>query len=347
MSATASRALTTSPDRSVPWRNMAWVTWRRHRTTAMAILGVLGLTAIYLVVTGVEMRSAWHTVQACTPQQSSACNFEWTNFQDTHSNPGLVSALFLFAPLLIGVFVGAPLIGRELEAGTFRYAWTQGVDRVRWAVAMIVTGATVVAVLTGALGVLISWHDHPLWQAQITPRLQASEFPATGLAIVGWAVAAYAAGVLAGLLWRRVLPAFATAMVTTFGLAFVVSKLRMHYLAPLKTSSLAYVPGSQPISQWWEKDGTRVSIAELNRVLRAGGVQQVQSGGGGKLTVTARPNQGTDPMTYLLHHGYVQWTGYQPGSRYWTFQWIEFGWLAALAAALLVVTLLLLRHRDA
>jgi len=331
----------------VPWRSLAWVTWRRHRSTVVAMLAVLGLTAIYLLITGLQMRSAWHTVQGCNPHQSRACSFAWTNFHDTHANPGILSALFLFAPLLLGAFVGAPLIGRELETGTFRYAWTQGVGRSRWAVAMVFTGVAVVTVLAGAFGALVAWHDQPLWQAQISPRLQASEFPSTGVAIIGWSLATYAVAVLAGLLWRRVLPALATAVLATFGLAFAVSKLRLHYLPPLKTSSLAYVPGSQTMSQWWEKGGIRASTAELNAVLQAGHVQQIQNNGGGKVTATAGPGQGTDPFTYLLHHGYTQWTSYQPAGRYWTFQWIEFGWLTAVALLLIAITLLLLRHRDA
>jgi hypothetical protein len=147
----------------------------------------------------------------------------------THANPGILSALFLFAPLLLGAFVGAPLIGRELETGTFRYAWTQGAGRSRWAIAMVFTGVAVVTVLAGAFGALVAWHDQPLWQAQVIPRLQPSEFPTTGIAIIGWSLAAYAVAILAGLLWRRVLPALATAVLATFGLAFAASKLRLHY----------------------------------------------------------------------------------------------------------------------
>ena len=30
------------------------------------------------------------------------------------------------------MFWGAPLIARELESGTYRLAWTQGVTRERW-----------------------------------------------------------------------------------------------------------------------------------------------------------------------------------------------------------------------
>lgn len=331
--------------RPVPWRNLAWVAWRRHRTTVLAALAVLALVAVYLLITGLQLRSAWHDVASCTPSTSSACDFTWNQFRDTHGNPGLISALFLFAPLLIGAFVGAPLIGRELETGTFRYTWTQGVSRTRWSIAMIGFGAVVVMALTGALGALVTWHNEPLWQADISPRLQGGEFPATGIAIIGWGLAAYAVGVLGGLLWRRVVPALVTSVLSTFGLAYAASKFRLHYLPALKTGNLDYVPGSQTLDQWWEKAGVRVSTADLNAALRAAGVEQIQVDGG-KSTV-AVPNQGTDPMTYLLHHGYVQWTSYQPAGRYWTFQWIELGWLCALALLLLAVALVLLGRRDA
>ena len=332
--------------RPIPWRRLAWVTWRRQRTTILATLALLGVVAIYLLATGLQMRSAWHTVHSCIPQQSRSCIFEWSNFKDSYSNPGIISALFIFAPLLIGAFAGAPLIGRELETGTFRYAWTQGVGRNRWAIALLASGAVAVGVLTGGFGALIAWHDHPLWDADIASRLQASEFPTTGIAIVGWSLLAYAAGVLTGYLWRRVLPALATAIGIGFGLAFATSNLRLHYLAPLKTSSLDFVPGSQTIQQWWEKAGGVVNTSDLNAALRSAGVQQIDVGSGGNNTPTT-PGDGGDPVTYLLSHGYSQWTSYQPSSRYWTFQWIEFGWLTTLAVLLLTTTLLLIRHRDA
>jgi hypothetical protein len=327
-----------------PWHRLGWVVWRRYRPTILATLAVLGLVGVYLITTGFQIRSAWHTVQSCTPQRSSACNFAWTSFKNSHSNPGIISALFLFAPLLVGAFTGAPLLGRELETGTFRYAWTQGVGRARWAGAMILSGTVVVAVLAGGFGGLIAWHDHPLWQAGITPRLQASEFPSTGVAVIGWALAAYAVGLIAGLLLRRTLPALGIAVLATFGLAFAASKLRLHYLPALRTSSLDYIPGSQTLSQWWEKAGSTISTTQLNAVLRAAGLQQIETGGGSEV---AGPGNSADPTTYLLNHGYTQWTTYQPDHRYWTFQWIEFGWLTVFAVLLLAATLLLLRHRDA
>lgn len=344
---TAVTTIPAGPVRSVPWRRLAWVTWRRLRTTILSTVGLLGLLGLYLLVSGLQVRSAWSDVQACAPRHSSTCDFALQNFRDAHSNPGILGVTFIFAPLLIGAFTGAPLVGRELETGTFRYAWTQGVSRTRWAIAMLVPGAAVVAILTGAFGVLITWHDQPLWQADISERLGASEFPATGVAIIGWGLAAYAVGVLAGYLWRRVIPALATAVATTFGLAYAASRLRLHYLPAHVTDSLDYVPGSQTIGQWWERAGAHVSTADLNAALQSAGLGQIQTGGS-KTGVSAQAaGQGADPVSYLLHHGFTQWTSFQPAGRYWSFQWIEFGWLATIATILLAATVLLIRHRDA
>ena len=47
----------------------------------------------------------------------------------------------------------------------------------------------------------------------------------------------------------------------------------------------------------------------------------------------------------LTPHGYTQWTGYQPASRFWPFQWIEGGWLLVLSALLIAVTVWLVRRR--
>ena len=50
-------------------------------------------------------------------------------------------------------------------------------------------------------------------------------------------------------------------------------------------------------------------------------------------------------LSYLTHHGYTQWTSYQPGSRLWPFQWIEGGWLLALSVLLIAATVWLVGRR--
>ena len=166
----------------------------------------------------------------------------------------------------------------------------------------------------------------------------------TGPAAAAWTLAAFALGVLAGILWRRVLPALGTAFAVWFGLAYLAAThLRPHYRSPLTTTSQQFSPSDLTVDQWWTKGGAKVSDAQINQVLQTIGVQQhgsgnfsVQVGGGG-----------VDPVQYLLSHGYTQVTSYQPDSRFWTFQWIEFGWLTLLAVLLLATAFWLLRRRPA
>lgn len=330
--------------RAVPLTRLAWVVWRRYRTTLAVSVGILTLLAIYLIVDGNRMRSAYAAYQECTPAASARCQFMWQNVRNDYGQNGFITMVLLFLPGIIGAFAGAPVLARELESGTFRYTWTQGVGRMRWALAAVLPGAVGVAVLLGVFGVLVAWHNQPLADTGITPRLRATSFPITGLAAAGWALVGFALGVAAGLLWRRVLAALATAFTAWFGLAFLTATvLRPHYLSQLTTTSLELSNKDLSLGQWWSKGGVRVSDAQIGTVLQDIGVQT--NGGGVHVQVGGGTN--VDPVQYLLQHGYQQVTSYQPNSRYWPFQWIEFGWLVALAALLLALSLWLLRRRPA
>jgi hypothetical protein len=45
---------------------------------------------------------------------------------------GFLVIATLAAPLLVGMFWGAPLVAAELDTGTARFAWMQSVTRERW-----------------------------------------------------------------------------------------------------------------------------------------------------------------------------------------------------------------------
>lgn len=328
--------------RPVRWTRLGWVAWRRYRFSLFAVLGVLGVLSVYLVIDGNRMRSAWASYAGCHPARSARCQFAWQNFHDSYGDPGLLGVILLFLPGLVGAFAGAPVLARDLETGTFRYAWTQGAGRMRWAVAAVLPGLIGSAALLAAFGTLVSWHDQPLVDADITPRLHATVFPATGLAIAGWTMAGFGLGLLAGALWRRVVPALATAFAAWFGLAFLTADgLRPHYAALRTRTGLNDPAHALVVDRWWTKGGVRVSDAEINSALSAVGIQSRI--GSGKVAV--HPGVvNVDPMQYLLAHGYQSVSGYQPDSRYWPFQWLEFGWLAALTAVLVGATLWLLRR---
>jgi len=52
-------------------------------------------------------------------------------------------------------------------------------------------------------------------------------------------------------------------------------------------------------------------------------------------------------LSCLARLGYRSFTTYQPGYRFWPFQFIETGIFVALAAALIAVTFFVVRRGDA
>ena len=347
---TAIAAVPTSAARPVPWSRLAWVVWRRYRTMLIATIGVLAVIAIYLVINGEQMRSSYHAFTSCRPVNSAACQYKFQVFHDSYGNTGLIGVLLMFLPGIVGAFIGAPPLARELETGTFRFAWTQGAGRMRWATAVVVCGAVGVAVVMAAFGALISWHNQPLLDSGITPRLHTTIFPITGIAAAGWALAGFALGVLAGLLWRRVVPAIVTAFA-----ALVRARLpRRHLPHALSEATYHHQPDSPlkalTISQWWTKGGVRVSNEQVTpRSAQSARSSTPAAAGRSRQSPpeAPRPGNSVDPVQYLIHHGYAQVTSYQPDNRYWPLQWIEFGWLATLAILLLGTAFWLLRRRPA
>src|SRR5579864_3977927 len=148
--------------RPVPWRRMAWVT-RQHRAGLVGVAVFLGAVAACLWLAGLQLHHAYAAAAACRPASSLACAGpggladRFNGMYDFLANGFILQAV----PALIGAFAGAPVLARELETGTFRYAWTQGFGRWRWTLAKLVALAVVVAAAAGAISVLFSWYYQP------------------------------------------------------------------------------------------------------------------------------------------------------------------------------------------
>jgi ABC-type transport system involved in multi-copper enzyme maturation permease subunit len=316
--------------RPVPWRRMAWVTWRQHRAALAGLAVFLGAVAVYLWLTGSSIHHAY--AADCHPASSIACTINFTGRYAVTVNA--VRVFLQAVPALIGAFVGVPVLAREMETGTFRYAWTQGFGRWRWALAKLVLLAVTVAAATGAFTVLISWYAGPFFAAGYAIPFATDLFDVLGVAFASWTLAAFAIAVLAGMLIRRVVPAIAATLAVYAGLAAATALwLREHYLTPLLTSS-PNVPGSGWIvSQWYTMGGKFAFAAQGSGIVHA--VQHLC------------PSfvNGGPPQQCLSQHGYTAWISYQPGSRFWPFQWIEGGWLLALSVLLIAVTVWLVHRR--
>ncbi|HEY6789102.1 MAG TPA: ABC transporter permease subunit [Trebonia sp.] len=326
--------------RPVPWRRMAWVTWRQHRIALAGVAALLGALAVYLWLTGLQVHHAYTAAAACHPASSFACQSLVIDFNTTYAPAAeLIAALLQVVPALIGAFAGAPVLARELETGTFRYAWTLGFGRWRWTLAKLVPLAIAVAAAAGVFSLLFSWYFQPFFADGNQTPLAPTVFDVRGVAFAAWTLAAFAIGALAGMLIRRVVPALAATLAAYAGLALAAASfIRQHYMTPLLTSN-PNLPGSAwIISRWWTKGGQPVSQSVIDQVLQ--GAPQLIGGKGGI-------PQSSEVTQYLSQHGYAHLTSYQPASRFWPFQWIEGGWLLALSVLVIAATIWLVRRRAA
>jgi hypothetical protein len=204
--------------------------------------------------------------------------------------------------------------------------------------------AVAAAAVAGAFSVLLSWYYAPYFDARNsalglseTSPLAPGLFDLHGVTFAAWTLTAFAIGGLAGLLIRRVVPAITATLVAYAGLALLAAMyLRQHYMAPVVTDKLNVPSSAWVVSQpWRDTSGHVVSQNMLSHVLQTGPPSLAGKGG---------VPQALSAWRFLEHHGYTRWTSYQPASRFWTFQWIEAGWLLGLSVLLIALTVWMVRR---
>ncbi|MEV0405303.1 ABC transporter permease subunit [Actinoallomurus sp. NPDC050550] len=327
---------------------MIWLTWRQHRAQALAGLVLIGLAALLFLPYGHAIRSSYtqHGIGPCLLQDTggdhcqSAMNAFMDQFNDIANH---LSTWFSPLPGLIGAIVGASVLAREYEHGTWRLAWTQAVPRIRWlTVKILLVGAGIVAV-TAALSAVFTWFRSPV--DQVSGRFAPGAFDLEGLSLTGYTLFAFAVGVLAGLLLRRTVPAIVAAFAAFMAVRLPVEFwLRQRYQTPItqvlpptvnRTMGPRAIPTSPGTPRWVlgqdlvDKTGHPISAALENKI-------------------SQRPFHGSaEGDAYLRGLGLHLRVVYQPASRFWTFQIIEAALFIGLAAVLLCVSVRLLSRRSA
>jgi hypothetical protein len=241
------RAASAEPQ-PVPWRGMLWVTWRQHRGLLISVLVVFVMAMACMLVYGQRIHHDYAILRACRAAASPACQGLSSYFNSTDWHLGnYLQVAVLAAPVLLSMFAGPPVVARDLENSTYRYAWTQGIGRVRWTVAKLVIIGAAVTIAAFAVGQLFTWFFAPfLTTEQLTvytpsvftmAKLTAytpSVFATHAVSYAAWTLTALCLGAFLGTLFRRTLPAMA---ITPFAYAALAAltwfDLRDHY--PVRT----------------------------------------------------------------------------------------------------------------
>jgi len=250
-----------------------------------------------------------------------------------------IVALYL-TPALIGTFWGAPLISRELEAGTYRLAWTQSVTRTRWLAVKLGLGCLVSMTTAGLLSLMITWWSSPLDQLDQfnNYRLSPLTFGARDLTPIGYAAFAFALGVTIGLLIRRAVPAIAVTLAVFAAVQVAVPLEVRPYLippvrtvSPLSTSNITGTgdggPGAPGVGG---QPGPNLALGAKVDIPGAWvySVQFTLPDGStdlGPEPQACRSGSGNACNTALARLHLRQVVTYQPASRYWAFQCAETG----------------------
>jgi hypothetical protein len=221
----------------VPWQAMLWVTWRPHRGLLIIVPAVFAAVVAFMLITGQKIHHDYAILTACHPAASPACVQlnNYFNSTDWHYGNGIHVAL-LAAPVLLALFAGPPVVARELENGTFRYAWTQGIGRVRWTIAKLIFLGSLVTILAFAASQLFTWFFAPFLAEENLTVLTSPVFETRGLAYAAWTLTAFCLGAFLGTLMRRILPT----MAATLGV----------YLA-LGAATWFYLRDHYPVSTFW------------------------------------------------------------------------------------------------
>jgi ABC-type transport system involved in multi-copper enzyme maturation permease subunit len=328
---------------------MIRLSWLQFRAQALTAAAALAAFAILLAATGPHLASRYAT-SAITGCHGGTCFSAAITFlsQLQATSPYAIVyllgiAVILVAPAITGIFWGAPLIARELEAGTYQLAWTQSITRTRWLVVkLVLTGLAAVAV-TEALSLMYAWWADPIAKAIDLGgstslfsggRFSLATFATHGITPLGYAAFAFTLGTAAGALIRRTVPAMAVTL-AIFAAAQVVMPLgvRPHLIPPDHTVATiqsvdldfgnltATVVPRQP-GAWILSSEAINAAAQTTSQLPAA----CEAAGSG-----LKPSS---PGPCLESRGFREAITYEPGGRYWPLQWIETGIFLVLALAL-------------
>ena len=338
---------------------MIWLSWRQTRLQIGVALAAACAIAAVTALTGPRLARLAHTGVNLFDQLTSS---DLTLFF-----AGI--AVVALVPAIIGAFLGAPVVAREMETGTYRLIWTQSVPRSSWLAARIGVTSLAAAGVMGAITLAITWWSGPLdgavsgTRGALPTHLTPVTFAMRGVVPIGYAVFAVSLGIALGAMLRRTLPAMAITLALYAAVQIAMPLWVRPILITPVTTTIAFSRSTLAGISLDSLQDTTVTVHTADRndwILRnetvdAEGhvtglpgwfksclppVQPVAAGSGGPDVVSLDACLGR-----LTDSGYRQRVVYQPADRFWPLQWVETAIYLAASAVLVCFTFWWVRRR--
>jgi hypothetical protein len=295
---------------------MIWVTWRQHRAQALTMLGIFVFVAVYALALGLWMRSTFNSddLGPCVARSGGAdCGATINSFFEQFNRGPVMPLVILFflLPGFLGAVAGAPVLGTELERGTWQLAWSQTVPRGRWLAVKLGLIITALVVFAALLSAIMTWAWGPLDEVSI--RLTPPPFNLEGIWLPCALLCGFGLALLAGLLLRNTIGAMVAGYFATE--------------IPFLITTLAVGPNIFSTTKTVDCTGALCQTASTN-------------------TVPPVSGHLGDLVNGVTHAGDHLVVSYTPASAFWPMQFLTGGIFLAFAVAAIVSAVWLLHRRT-
>ncbi len=216
-----------------------WLTWRIHRFEIVFVLAVTLLLAASAFVIADQIRSLGLADAVCWPRTEDsdyatpACDRMMEAFWPLEGQSGLVRVGLNVVPVLIGIILGVPVVGRELELRTAGFSWALTASRSRWLLTRVLQMVVVAIMALGVLALAGRLLFDAIWLGRYGPEL--TEVSTEGLALVLRGLAAFGVGLLVGAIVGRTMPALLIGVAVMAAWGMLVVPLAQAQLVPQRS----------------------------------------------------------------------------------------------------------------
>jgi hypothetical protein len=231
------------------WARLAW---RLQRFELRLLLGACLLVLVGGLLVAWQMRVVRTDELACIQSISSptdaaqtACQAISRRLEPLAAAAQILHGIAAVAPFVLGLFLGVPVVAREIEGGTGSLAWSLSRSRPSWLIGRVAPVLVFVIVSSGMVAIAGEVLTHAAPWAE-GAGIGFADYAMRGPLVVVRAVEVFAIALALGALVARQLPAMLLAGVVTFavlaGIQFNMDATMAREAVPLDPQAMQQGP---------------------------------------------------------------------------------------------------------